>query len=280
MINLIMTILCSTAIALILKHNDTKKGNELVLLMGNYFIASIITVIMIIADKEFIYSAPTFVFGLLLGALFVYAFFAFAKAVSAAGTPLASLSSRLSVVIPVFLSVLVYNEVPDLSDVTGFIFALATIILFYFSLKSNKERNLSLMDYLYLFILLLGIGLNDFFMKVFQQSRPAVEKSFFLFTIFTSAFVYTAVVVFIRKIKIRVRDFTLGNVLGVPNVFSSFFLIGALNALPGIVVYPVVNIGIILLTTILAIIIWKEKVDKYGTWALIAGIIAIALLNI
>ncbi len=279
MLNLILTILCSTSIALILKHNDSKRGNELVLLMGNYLVASIVATIMIIYDGELNFSIETLVFGLILGATFLYAFFAFAKSVSVAGTPLSSLSSRLSVAIPVALSVAVFAETPDLGEVFGFLFAVGTIILFYFSLRSNKERNLSIMDYMYLFILLLGIGFNDFFMKVFQQLRPIEEKSFFLFTIFTSAFIYTAAVVYFRKIKVRKRDFLRGNVLGAPNVLSSFFLIGALSELPGIIVYPLTNIGIILLTTILSIIIWKESLDKYGIAALALGIVAVLLLS-
>lgn len=280
MFDLILTILCSTTIALILKFNDTRKGSELVLLMGNYFVASIITTILIVYNNDFNYSNETLFLGLILGATFVYVFFAFAKAVSAAGTPLASLSSRLSVVIPVFMSILIYSEIPDTSDIFGFIFAVSTIILFYFSLKSNKEKKLTLIEYSYLIILLIGIGLNDFGMKIFQQWRPSEEKSFFLFTIFTSAFIYTALVILLKKIRIKPKDFLRGNLLGVPNIFSSFFLIGALNSLPGIIVYPLTNIGIIILTTILAMIIWKESLDKYGYFALATGIIAILLLNI
>ncbi len=280
MLNLILTIICSTSIALILKFNNVRKGNELVLLMGNYFVASIITLVMIFAERDLNYSTSTLLFGLLLGSTFVYSFFAFAKAVAAAGTPLASLSSRLSVIIPVFFSIIIYSEIPDISDYFGFSLAIVTIILFYFSLKSNKSRKLLPVDFLYLFIVLAGIGINDFGMKIFQQWRPAEEKSFFLFVIFTSAFFYTAIVVFFKRIKITLKDFTRGNMLGVPNIFSSFFLIGALNSLPGIIVYPVVNIGIIVLTTILAMLIWKEKVDIFGTGALIFGILAIILLNI
>ena len=68
--------------------------------------------------------------------------------------------------------------------------------------------------------------------------------------------------------------------VGVPNMFSSFFLISALTQLPAIMVYPVTNIGIIILTTILANIFWKERLNKYGLLSLLAGIAAIVLLGI
>ena len=67
--------------------------------------------------------------------------------------------------------------------------------------------------------------------------------------------------------------------MGVPNNFSTFFLLGALTQLQAIIVYPVTNIGIIVLTTLGAAIIWKERLNIFGKWALIVGIIAIFLLS-
>lgn len=280
MTNLLLTILCSTLIALILKFNHTRKGNELVLLMGNYFVASIITILLILFNNDFHFSYQSLLLGLITGSSFVYSFFAFAKAVSSSGTPLASLSSRLSVVIPVVLSIIIFSETPLLFDYIGFFLTLITVVLFYFSLRSDKSKKLEFIDYFYLFILLAGIGINDFIMKIFQHWRPAEEKSFFLFVIFTSAFIYTLSIILLKKIKVNIKDFFRGNILGIPNIFSSFFLIGALNAYPAILVYPITNIGIILLTTLLAMMIWKEKLDKFGYLALLTGLIAILLLNL
>jgi hypothetical protein len=42
MTDLLLTILCSTSIALILKQNDTRQGHPVLLLSGNYFIAAVI----------------------------------------------------------------------------------------------------------------------------------------------------------------------------------------------------------------------------------------------
>ena len=68
--------------------------------------------------------------------------------------------------------------------------------------------------------------------------------------------------------------------LGIPNMFSTFFLLGALAELPGIIVYPLTNVGIIFLTSIAASIIWKEHPNKPGIWALVSGSVAIILLSL
>jgi drug/metabolite transporter (DMT)-like permease len=279
MFALISTIICSSSIALILKYNDTRDGNPLLLLAGNYFVAAIISSGYVIANDQATLSFETLVFGILLALLFVASFFAFAKAVSAAGTALATVSSRLSVIVPLLLSIIIYGEEPTLYQFIGIFIALMTIALFYFSLKTDGSQKLHFIDYFYLLAVLIGIGLNDFAMKVFNQWRPLADKSYFIMIIFSAATVYTFIVIMIKKIPLNKTVLIRGGILGIPNMFSTFFILLALAQLPAIVVYPVTNIGIILLTTLGAALIWKEKLYTYGKFALISGIIAIIFLG-
>jgi drug/metabolite transporter (DMT)-like permease len=280
MFALISTIICSSSIALILKYNDTRDGNPLLLLAGNYFVAAIISSGYVIANDQATLSFETLVFGILLALLFVASFFAFAKAVSAAGTALATVSSRLSVIVPLLLSIIIYGEEPTLYQFIGIFIALMTIALFYFSLKTDGSQKLHFIDYFYLLAVLIGIGLNDFAMKVFNQWRPLADKSYFIMIIFSAATVYTFIVIMIKKIPLNKTVLIRGGILGIPNMFSTFFILLALAQLPAIVVYPVTNIGIILLTTLGAALIWKEKLNTYGKFALISGIIAIIFLGL
>ncbi len=280
MIPLILTILCSTSIALLLKHNDMQKGHPILLLAGNYMMASVISFGMMIQDANFSIYFPTLVFGALLAILFVFSFFAFARAITAAGTALAATSSRLSVVIPVLLSIVFYNEQPTPSQLNGFLFAFVTIVLFYLSLRRMSRGTLQFKDYFYLFAVLAGIGCGDFCIKVFQQWRPINEKPLFLFSIFTFSFLYTLIIIYFQKITIEKRTFLRGIILGVPNIFSTFFLISALVKLPAIIVYPATNIGIIVLTTISAVIFMHERLNRFGVLALLSGIVSIYFLTI
>jgi drug/metabolite transporter (DMT)-like permease len=279
MIPLILTIFCSTTITLLLKFNEEKKGQPIVLLMSNYFVASLICLIVLLITPNTKYSFITFGFGAALAFMFVFSFFVFTKAVALAGAALASVSARLSVIIPIILSMLLFSEQPNNNQVFGFLLALITIILFYFLLKTISLGKLKLFDYSCLLLLLLGIGFNDFCMKAFQHWRSEIEKPFFLFSIFTFAFIYTLTYSFIKQIKVDRSTVIRGAILGIPNVFSSFFLLGALAQLPAIIVYPVTNVSIILLTTLGAAIIWKERLNVFGKFALIIGCVAILFLS-
>jgi hypothetical protein len=105
MIPLVLTIICSTSIALILKYNDIKGGNALLLLNANYFFAALASFLIIQREEQVGFSLETTIFGAALALLFVFSFFAFAKAVGFAGTALATASSRLSLIVSLFLSI-------------------------------------------------------------------------------------------------------------------------------------------------------------------------------
>lgn len=280
MLPLFLTILCSTSIALILKQNDSRKGDAITLLMGNYLMAAGISFILILIKSEVNYSLPTLFFGMALAFLFVASFFSFAKAVGVAGTALATVSSRLSVVVPVFLSILIYHETPTKLQLAGFACTLMTIGFFYRSLRNLSRGPLRITEYFYLLAVLIGIGINDFAMKIFKQWRPESEEPFFLLTIFGFAFVYTALYLLIKRRPPRLATFRLGAILGIPNMFSSFFLLAALAQLPAIIVYPLTNIGIILLTALSALLIWQERLNRFGRLAMTSGVAAIILLSL
>ena len=280
MFSLVMAVFCSTSIALLLKFNNTKSGNEVILLSSNYFVASLIAILLFFSDSNSQISVQTFLFGSMLGVMFVFSFFSFAKAVEAAGTALASVSSRLSVIISITLSIIIYKEIPNVFQAVGFVTAFITLYFFYRSLTYKRVRKLEKIHYVYLLVVLVGIGFNDFLLKVFNQWRPSEEKSFFLLSIFGSAFIYTLVYSLVKKNRIEKKTIITGAILGVPNVFSSFFLIDALKQIPAIIVFPSSNISIIILTAIGAFLFWKETLNNYGKIALLIGLISIGLLSL
>lgn len=280
MASLILTIFCSTSIALILKYSSVNKGNSILLISSNYFVAAAIGFVLFITEPDSDYSLFTFLFGGIMGAVFVFSFFSFSKSIDVAGTALSTLSSRISLFIPVILSIIFFGESPTYPQMIGFAVTGLTIYLFYLSLRRDKTKTITLKDYGYLLVLMIGIGIADFSMKIFLQTQPIIEKQFFIFSIFFFAFIYSFGVILFKRIPFNKKTVVSGAVLGIPNVFSSVFLIGALENIAAILVYPVVNIGIILLTAVLAFLIWKESLNRIGIISLITGLISIILLTL
>lgn len=280
MVPLILTILCSTSIALILKINSIKQGDTLILLTGNYISASLISLILYFGNKGTTNSFELIPLGLFLSILFVGSIFAFSKSVTLSGAALSTVSSRLSVLVPIILSVIIFNEAPNAFQIIGLIFTFFTIILFYFSLNNRKQEDRNKNKFLYLISILIGIGVADFFMKVFQENWNNNDKPWFLFWIFFFSFLSTLFVSLKRKKIFNNKTMILGLIMGVPNIFSSYFLIESLKFYNAVIVYPIVNISIILATSVIVKIYWREPWNLYSKIALFIGLISITLLSL
>jgi multidrug transporter EmrE-like cation transporter len=117
-------------------------------------------------------------------------------------------------------------------------------------------------------------------MKVFQENFETSDKPWFLFWIFFFSFLITLTLAIKKRKKNENRTIILGLIMGIPNIFSSFFLIESLKTFNAVLVYPVVNISIIVLTALIVKIFWKEIWNIYSITALISGILSIILLSL
>jgi drug/metabolite transporter (DMT)-like permease len=283
MIYLILSILSVSSLSLILRQGHQKKSNIVLLINANYLAASLLSAIRIyFSDGGFHISTQSFLFAIFLGYLFAATFIVMSKAIKQAGTALATVSSRLSILIPVIFSILFFNEKPSPIMIIGFALTLVTFFFFYISLKVRNGQNNSsnTNKYKYLILVFIGIGLVDLSLKTFDYFFDPKEKPAFVFIIFFSAFIYTLINLLRNKIKFESSTFKLGIILGIVNALAVNFLLLAIKELPAIVVFPVQNVGVIVFTSVMAYLIWKEKINKYGLIAIAIGIFAIILLRI
>lgn len=281
MFNLLMTIFSSTAIALILKYNESRAGNRWALLSGNYLTALVLLAIQIILHNESVpYSESLVGWAGIVSLGFVAGFYIFSKAVSLAGAALASVSARISLFFPVILSAVFFHEFPNLPQFTGLLLALITVLFFSRSIESPHPVVPQTRSWLILVVLFLLIGFNDFSLKLFRELRLPSEKEFFLFLVFSFSFLWS-VNIAIRKNQLNDRRaFITGLVLGIPNLASSWFMLAALDQLPALIVFPVINAGVIILTAVLSALIWREHLNHYGKLALLTGIFTVILLSL
>ncbi|MCF7803142.1 MAG: DMT family transporter [Candidatus Marinimicrobia bacterium] len=281
MISLFLSVACSVLIAFILKINEVRTGNRIVVLAGNYLVATGISFVTWQVNPVKVAQLPNtiFAFAVFVGVGFVIAFFAYMKSVNKAGVGFATLVARLSIVLPLVLSGVFYSESPDVSQWIGIALTFITIAVFARSMQSDKTKEWNRESILYLFLLFTVLGLNDFAMKIFREWLPGGDRGQFLLVLFGTATLFTWGIVAIRKMRVTWSDLLLGVILGIPNMFASFFLIDALHQLPGIVVYPLANVAIIGFTVLGGIVIWRERINRLGWISLGLATIAIVLLS-
>ncbi len=281
MVALLFSVLCSVLIAFILKINEIKSGDRLVVLGANYLIATLLGILLwyIGSRGEITLKLPVILFAAVFGICFVVAFFAYMKSVRTVGMSLATLVVRLSIVLPLIFSAVFYTEIPTVFQWFGIILTLFTLILFSTSIRRDRTKEYTPEGIFYLFLMFVVLGLNDFSMKVFREWQPSGDRGLFLLVLFGMATLFSGMLIVYKKRTIYSRDVVRGAVLGVPNLFSTYFLIAALRALPGIVVYPLVNVSIVVLTALGGLVIWREHLNKMGWFSLGLAIVAILFLS-
>lgn len=124
--------------------------------------------------------------------------------------------------------------------------------------------------------------------KVQQQSEVANEKTTFLFIGFLLATVLSFAVYLALRLHRKHQEKSNWQTQGI--IFSigaglCFGLANMVNTVlaalvPATILFPVLNIGVILLTTILGFLIFKEKPHRFEYLAFAVGITAIILLVI
>jgi drug/metabolite transporter (DMT)-like permease len=236
-------------------------------------------------SQQFDASAPWFYAAMVLGVIFVTTFYLMAKTTQLRGVAVATVASKMSLAIPVIFSLFIFKIGTNTLDNWNYLgIFLAFIAILMVTKKSHqKESNLMAIKNLGLpFLLFLMGGLIDTSLNYVNLNilNASIEAVFPIF-IFCFAFISGIILALIKGIKFRRKDILGGIYLGIPNYFSIFFQLKALSAYDnnGALVYPSLNIGIIILSTLAAILFFQEKLTKLNWTGIGLALIVIFLLS-
>ena len=121
--------------------------------------------------------------------------------------------------------------------------------------------------------------MTDFLFKLQKEHFPVGNLYEVLVVIFGTAFFIGSTAVIVRKERISVPVVLSGALLGVLNMFAAYFFMSAIGVLPGVVVFPVNGIGVILLSTLVGVLVWKEKLAVRNYIALALAVAALLFLS-
>ena len=216
--------------------------------------------------------------GISAGILYYLGFIYLQKAVKESGVSLAGSFSRMGILVPMVLSVLLFRELPSSLQWVGICLALFSILLANIDL-SRPAGFLSGFQPV-LIMLFMIVGLAEFSNKVFQKYGVLEAKSLFLFFVFTTALLISIWKTIRKGERPKFSNIITGFVVGVPNFFASFFLILALSRLQTAVVFPLYSALTIVLISLSGWILFGEKLKKRERFAVTLTVAALVLVNL
>ena len=192
------------------------------------------------------------------------------------GVVLQSVFSKLGdMLVPLAISILFFGERPGALQILGAILAIGAILAM--NLDKNKQASVSMVALLLLFF---WDGFSGAMSKIYEEVGTSALSSQFLLYTFGSAFLLSIVLVIVRKEKPGKWELLFGALVGIPNYFSSRFLLMALDSVPAVVAYPLRSVSIIVVVTLTGVFVFREKLRKRQWWAIAAVLAAVALLSI
>lgn len=281
MLPLILTICCSLAIAVLLKFNESRKGERVVVAAGNYVVAGLLGLLMGGSVESIQLPIQWMIVALLVGVGFVAGFMLQMYAIGTIGLAIPISIARIATLVPVIASAIIYGEYPSPIQIAGIVAGVAAFVMLGLAQsKSNIDPShpVGASTIGLLLLILVVMGANDFSMKIAQES--AINQSGFLCFVFGFAGIICWGIILMRRVPITLRDLLLGALLGVPNFFSSWFLVKALGELSASVVFPVVSAGGVILATLTALLFWKEYPTRAAWIGIALSAVAVALIGL
>jgi len=292
MIYLALAIVFTSCLTLVFKITGRLSISTLQTIVFNYFTCVVIGSFVngqfpintkIVAENWFWWAVS-------MGSIFIVLFNIIAFTTQSLGVAVASVANKLSLVIPFLFSFFLYGDVFTATKVIGILMAITAVVLTCWphqQLEGSTIKPTLGWAFVLPVVLFLGSGFLDAMVKYVEASflTPQNSNSYFI-TAFATAAVLGALMLIIfiisGKEKFDPRSIIAGFCLGIPNYFSIWCLVKVLKQFQqnSSAIFPIVNIGIVLFSTLIAFIVFREKLSKLNWLGIAAAILAIVMLSI
>ena len=284
MLYLLLAIVSSTLITLFMRLGEGKIRNNMAMFTVNYLICVVMSRISmgnmdLFTNAEGIHVAVGL--GLFSGIMYLVSFVFMQWNMRKNGVVLTSTFTKLGVLVPTIMAIVVFREQPKLMQTLGIILAIAAIIIIHFDKENDGAAKAVGGSFkIWLLLQLLVSGFTDSLANIYDKAGSAALKDHYLFYTFLAALALAVIMTFKKKVKVSKWDLIFGFIIGIPNYFSASFLLLALQSVPAIITYPVYSVGTIVAITVGSVVLFKEQISSRKRVALLIVMLALVLLNI
>lgn len=281
MIFLLISICCSVTVAILLKLAKRYKINITQAVTWNYLFAIALSFIFYKPDLNDFMAAPINGIYISLGLLLPVVFWFLAGSVRSIGIVKTDIAQRLSLFIPLLAAYFLFKENFSTLKIAGL--TIGFVAIFFTLHKKTVQKNEGL-NWLYPVFVFVGFGVIDtLFKKVAQLKEIPYTSS--LIVIFIFAFIISLISILylsiVKKQKLELVNFLCGCILGFFNFFNILFYLKAHRAMSDnpSVVFAAMNMGVIILGSLVGIFVFKEQLNKLNYWGLFLALVAIIIIT-
>ena len=279
MFYLLLAIASSTLVSVAMRLSKNHIQNNMGMFIANYS-ACVILSRLFMGGTQLLTTedgiAMAVIQGIFSGFLYLASLFLMERNMRHNGIVLTSAFSKLGVLVPTLMAILVFRERPELIQLGGMAVALCAIGLIYFEKGAFAQGSRKGLLLATLFV----SGLTDAMANIYDKTGSALFKDHYLFYTFFAALMFAVLVNVKNRGKITGKEIGFGVLIGIPNYFSARFLLLALGSVPAVITYPVYSVATIVAISLSGLLFFKESISKRKAFALLLVIAALILLNL
>ncbi|KQM66076.1 transporter [Pedobacter sp. Leaf216] len=283
MIYIILSICCSVTVAILLKLAKRYQISIIQAVTVNYLAALTLCFLFFRPDVSQLSPGAPWPAYIALAVLLPAIFLFLAASVKNLGIVKTDIAQRLSLFIPVLAAYFIFKEDFNSFKIAGLCIGFAAIFLTFIRKPDQVENSKG--NLLYPVVVFIGFGVIDVLFKqiALYKDLPYTTS---LFTVFALAFVVSLLIVITlvvaRKIKLQLINLVCGLILGLFNFGNILFYMKAHKALaenPS-TVFAAMNLGVIIVASLIGIIAFKEKLSKLNYAGIILAIAAVIFITL
>lgn len=278
MLFLILSIICSVTVGVLFKVARSYNVSQVQIVAWNYVFALVFCYLSFSPDLSAVRTlAPWGIYvpiGILLPSIFLF----LAASIKQVGIVKTDAAQRLSLFIPILAAWLLFKEDFNILKITAFMVGFPALLLILAKPSQNTGNK-----WIYPAVVLLGFGIIDILFKqiALYTSLPYTTSLFVVFgislLIMIGAVVYDVIV---TKVPLNFINIIFGGLVGIFNFGNILFYLKAHKAFaenPS-TVFAGMNMGVIVIGSLVGIFIFKEKLTKMNYLGLFMALIAIVLI--
>ena len=288
MIDIIYTTITFSSMLVLFKYFGKYGINNLQAIIVNYFTAGTLSLI-VAHNNDIKISLPDIIYStyiipsLIIGFLFIVTFNLLAFGTQKIGIAISTVANKMSMIIPVIIGISLFSEKLGMFKLIGIVLAISAIYM-----TSTKSGKLSF-DKKFLPIILLiffGQGMADGTLSWAQKFSINDENTpLFFASVFLIAGILGSVFLIYETIKngfkLEFKNLIWGIALGIPNYLTLHFFVRSLQSpiFESSQVFPIVNMGVIVLTALAGILLFREKLSFFNWGGILVAVLAISLIT-
>lgn len=276
MLYLIIAVLSNTFMTFVIKLSEKNKSNRFNINTFNYLCGGVLAYFVIKKEKIFVFEGDyiyAFILAALNAILYIACLYLMQANMEKNGAPLTTTYNRLGLLIPILVSILLFDEYPNIMQIIGC--GLAIFSIWYINRKKQELHNNDISVPLLIAVFLAG-GFVDTLAKIYGHYGNSILQGHFIFYTFVFSFIFSLILSIKSMKNLTLKEIIIGFCIGIPNQITTLAQLKAVTLLPAYLVFPSYSILVILLVNIVNLLLFKEKLSlqQYiGT-----GIIILALI--